>query len=479
MTDFSQLPEHHAVLRAAYNAWAGASRFRANRLRNKRFTYGDQWHDLMDRSRDDALTRQSGNNALHITEWDYYHDRGSTPITNNLLRQLVKTIVGRFRTHVLANEKSLSKAVAVASRHNLLDELDSRALEEFLISGSCVQRIDVERHLLTERADVRNVNANNFFMNPVRDPLLRDCEIVGQLHDMGIAHVVRLLSGGSRGRGEWLRKVCGGATASDAETFANALGADNAGSNGFWQPAESGKCRVIEVWTLESREVTLCHDTQTATVSLLPHDCKRSSKGDKRYRWDIAMVWHCRWFSNTGVLLDEYDSPFAHGEHPFAIKLYPLTDGEVHSFVEDVIDQQKYVNRLITLIDHIMLSSAKGVLVFPESALPDNFSWSDMRKIWSNCNGLLPYNDSATSAMPQQISTNNTNIGAFEMVQLQMRLLEEISGVTGALQGRAATNKNSVRLYEAESQNSANALADIFETFNSFRKARNRKIEGM
>ena len=43
-------------------------------------------------------------------------------------------------------------------------------------------------------------------------------------------------------------------------------------------------------------------------------------------------------------------------------KAYPFIDGEIHSFVADVIDQQRYTNRLITLNDWVIRASAKGVL---------------------------------------------------------------------------------------------------------------------
>lgn len=85
----------------------------------------------------------------------------------------------------------------------------------------------------------------------------------------------------------------------------------------FFRPRKSGMCRVIEVWTLDAGSLTDGEDVAF------------------RFRW------HCRWLAPDGTVLSEYDSPFGHGTHPFAIKFYPLTDGEVHSFVEDVIDQQR------------------------------------------------------------------------------------------------------------------------------------------
>ena len=180
-----------------------------------------------------------------------------------------------------------------------------------------------------------------------------------------------------------------------------------------------------------------------------------------------------------GDLLAEWDSPWAHGSHPFVIKFYPLTDGEVHSFVEDIIDQQKAVNQIITLINNIMMASAKGVLVFPETALPDGFTWDDIRRVWRDCNGILPYNPSFGTDRPEQISVNNTNIGAYEMVKLQMQLLEEISGVTGALQGKSTVAGNSATLYQSEATNAVIALSDIFGAFTNWRNNRDAKIAGL
>ena len=40
--------------------------------------------------------------------------------------------------------------------------------------------------------------------------------------------------------------------------------------------------------------------------------------------------------------------------------------------VEDIIDQQRHINRLISLIDFIMGSSAKGVLLVPDNVIHED-----------------------------------------------------------------------------------------------------------
>ena len=115
------------------------------------------------------------------------------------------------------------------------------------------------------------------------------------------------------------------------------------------------------------------------------------------------------------------------------------------------------------------------MLLFPETALPDGWTWEEARRCWSSANGLLPYNPRFGDAKPEQISANSTNIGAYQMIELQMKLFEEISGVTGALQGKNPT-VNSGGAYQLQSENADIALSDVFETFEAFRRQRDRKI---
>ena len=463
--------QHTRVLQAAYQAWMNAAGLRQSRLRNKRFTYGDQWGDLV-----------KDYQGRVITEGEHLANQGCQSITNNLIRQLVKTIVGRFRSQYIKNDdEKTAAALARATQDNELDELDSRALEEFLISGCCIQRVETYHEPGSEeRVRVDNVNVNRLFTGPMNDTRAWDCELIGQLHDLNIAQLLRRVADGNQRKASWVRRLYTDGAESRLADFTTRIGADSQLGTDFWHARDS-KCRAIEVWTLESREVMVCHNKRTAQLEVVPvaQARKLRARSDVAMRWDVLNFWHCRWFSPMGDLLAEWDSPWAHGSHPFVMKFYPLTDGEVHSFVEDIIDQQKSVNQIITLINNIMMASAKGVLLFPETALPDGFTWEDIRRVWRDCNGILPYNPDYGNNKPEQISVNNTNIGAYEMVKLQMQLLEEISGVTGALQGKNTVKGNSATLYQNETANAVIALSDIFGTFTNFRQNRDSKIANL
>ena len=457
---------HTRVLHAAYRAWMNAAGLRQARLRNKRFTYGDQWGDLV---RD--------HEGRMMTEGELLASQGCESITNNMIRQLVKTIIGRFRSQYIKAEGDDNATLALAKRDNELDELDSRALEEFLISGCCIQRVE-NWHEPGEDEHVRveNVNVNKVFAATMNDTRAWDCELIGQLHDLNIAQLLRRVASNNPRKAAWVRRLYTDGAESRQADFTTRLGADSQLGTDFWY-APDGKCRAIEVWTLESREVIVCHNRRegSLTVEAASNSHRMKNRPDVTTRWDIATVWHCRWFSPMGDLLAEYDSPWPHGNHPFAIKLYPLIDGEVHAVVEDIIDTQKHVNRMISLLDQVMRSSAKGVLLFPETALPDGWTWEDARRCWSSANGLLPYNPRYSDAKPEQINSNGGNSNAFQMIELQMKMFEEISGVNGALQGKAPT-VNSANIYQQQSENANIALSDVYDTFEAFRRQRDRKI---
>lgn len=454
------------VLDAAFCAWMAWGDFRKRRARSKDFTYGRQWGDVVT----DELGRR-------MTERELANKCGKEPMTNNLIRQLVKCVVGRFR-HSIAEEKNVA---GEAYWHNCVDEIDSRALEEFLISGCCVQRVEWDED---DGCGVRvdNVNVNSFFSNVIEDVRGWDCEIVGCLHDVRLGQLIMRLADGDVATARRIKKVYSGLGAVYDST---AVGQDAEAGRDFWY-ARGGKCRAIEVWTLELEEVLRCHDYENAQCRVLPISRRAELERDNARRreegraevcleWRVEKVWHCRWFAPDGTLLRHYTSPYAHGSHPFVVKMYPLTDGEIHSMVEDVIDQQKYVNRLITIIDHIMNASAKGVLLFPEGSLPEGFTWKDVRRLWSNSDSIIPYVPDEGGAVPQQVVAKNTDIGAYELLSMQMRLIEEISGVTSVLRGQGSGGNSGVKLYEMQVENADVSLADIYETFASFRRQRDEK----
>lgn len=452
------------LLRKAYEAWSSAADFRRRRERYKRYTYGRQW--------DDPVSLPDGS---VVSELDLAMRSGKQPLTNNLIRRLVKSVVGKFRSDLRSND--ISPEIAKIHRINSLDELDCRLLEEFLISGTAVQHVG---SLHTPTVTVDNVNPTCFFVNPTIDPRGNDIEIIGSFSDISLTEVMRRFSHSDRRRAMRLRNIYAQAS---PPPMADIFGLSLVNDESFFHAAD-GKCRVYEVWTLDGFERLRCHDPKTgeyyavaASQEPAIRRANRSRQADERIvtKWEVAQIWRCHFLSPSGDILDIVDADEGCNFHPYVTKFYPLTDGEVHSFVEDVIDQQRYVNRLITLIDHVMSSSAKGVLLFPENQKPENQTWDDVVSSWATYNGIIAYKPEHNMPGPQQVVTNGNDVGAYELLALEMRLFEDISGVTDALQGKEAQAGVSATLYRQQTQNAVVALADLFETFNSFRSVRDDK----
>ena len=74
-------------IEAALQAWNNAAAFRERRLRCKRYTFGDQWGDMV-----------KDCDGVWLSERKCMEDSNYVPVTDNVIRQLVKTTVGYYRT---------------------------------------------------------------------------------------------------------------------------------------------------------------------------------------------------------------------------------------------------------------------------------------------------------------------------------------------------------------------------------------------
>lgn len=454
--------EIHPVFDAAMAAWRDMAPLREMRTRMKNFTYGRQWSDRVRCPDGSVLTEREL--ALH---------NGSTPLTNNLIRQIVKGVVGRFRN---------DRAAAGGATSARINEIDARTLEEFLISGMAVQRVTTERRRDGSGPWVDMVSPGRFFVNSFRDPFGGDIELVGMLHDMSLTEVIMRFGGGDAARAARLKAVyAGGAVpvsiAADGDDFLTASGRD--------------RCRVIEAWTLEAVATLRCHDRERGEAYILSDTAAEAVERENTRRRaagkaEIASCpatsirWRCRYFAPDSTLLHTFLSPWPHGSHPFAVKFYPMIDGEVHPFVEDIVDQQRHINRLITQMDHVLGASAKGNLLFPVGAKPQSISWSELRANWGRPGAVIPYVDTPAGCVPQPVSTTAANAQAAQMLEIELDMIQRVSGVSDAFLGMNPVVTNSgAGLYTAQASNASIALTDIFETFNAFRAGRDAMLRAV
>lgn len=432
------LKKDEALLDRTLEAWNSLSDFRQKRLRHKGFAYGRQW--------DDDEPGPAGRR-----------------LTNNLIRQLLKGVIGRW-LYLQRESESASNSVEIYR--------DARALEEFLISGCALQRLEMKGGEVT----ANNISPDRLFFSSFAEPDAGDAQFIGILHDMSLHEVIGRFSEGDPERAISL--------ASLGRNMAQPLLTTDGERISFSRPARSGTVRVIEVWERETRVSILAHDrdfgqyfrlpaSRSLNRLLLTTNRSRIKQGLAGVKTAVGITSTMRhtWLTPEGEVLSSrlmpHDEPI-----PLAVRLYPFIDGEIHSLVEDVAGQQQCVNRLVTLLDGILDASAKGVLLFPTDQLPEGFTWSDMRRIWASPGGILPYKRTSKTVAPKQIYSPGSCTGATDLLNLQLKLFDEISGMTSSMRSRSGTaGAEALRL---EMENSTVAMLDLLGAFGMFTARRDK-----
>lgn len=500
---FGQDREAYDRLFQAQQCWDRLRDFREERERNKRYCYGKQWDDRIEV------------HGRSMTEGDFIKTWG-TPLKNNLIRRLVRTVVGAYRNQNKEptcvardrDEQQLGETMSTVLEYNWqlnkMNELNARTFEDFLISGFVVHKKTFGWRNGTEDEWTDYVDPNLFFIdNGMTDFRGWDVSFMGQIHDVTFEELCSQFAHSPQDY-ERLKDIY--SYARDQRLLSNSawqFGHKELKDYDFLMPSDVSACRVVEVWEKKAKRRYRCHDylngelfkvdPEDLEAVVLKVNRERLAQGREAgmpeddiplvtYEWFMDTYWHYSFLTPFGQVLDEGETPYAHGGHPYVFKIYPFIDGEIHSFVADVIDQQRYVNRLITLYDWIMRASAKGVLLFPEGCKPDDMSMNDIAEQWVKFNGLIVFkpNKNYPSVVPQQISNNCTNIGINELLQLQLKFFEDISGVSGALQGKPGFSGQSAALYQQQTQNATTSLLDLFETFSSFiQDGANKDVKNM
>ena len=478
------------VLMEAQHYWNQMDDFRHDRERNKRYTYGFQWDDII------------CVDGKKMSEEDYIKAQGNVPLKNNLIRRLVRNVLGVYRSQLKEptctardrDEQKLGETMSTILQCNMqlnrMNEVNARSMEEFLISGFIVHRKSYGWRNGKEDCWTDYVQPNNFFIdNNMRDFRGWDVTCLGEVHDVSFGQLCEQFAHTPQEYRRLKDIYKWAARREYIASYAERFGYSRLENYDFLLTSEPGRCRVIEVWRKEQKPRYRCHDYQNGDIFKIEvSDYEEQVAQVNRERmqmakeagmpedevplikatWFVDDYWYFYYLSPFGDILKEGETPFEHGSHPYVFKAYPFIDGEIHSFVADVIDQQRYTNRLITLYDWIMRASAKGVLLMPEDCLPDGVSMEDIAESWAEFNGIIVYKPSASRQVPQQVANNSTNIGITELLNLQLKFFEDISGVNGALQGKPGFSGQSASMYNQQVQNSTMALLDMLECFSQF-----------
>lgn len=478
------------VLAMAQTYWSNMDDFRRERERNKRYTYGDQW--------DDTITVD----GCRMTEGEYIRKQGNVPLKNNLIRRLVRNVIGVYRSQSKEpvcnardrDEQKLGETMSTVLQYNMqlnrMNELYARTMEEYMVGAFVVHRkwYGWRNDKLDCWTDY--VNPNRFFVDTnMRDFRGWDVTCCGEIHDISFGD---LLGQFAQAPSDYERLANIYRAANNMRGFVSARASFGVSTHrkdiDFLLNTDESLCRVIEVWRKETKPRYRCHDYNNGDVFKIDVNDKKALVDDVNQQrleqglslgmakediplvkaeWFVDSYWYYYYLTPFGDILAEGETPYAHKSHPYVFKAYPFIDGEIHSFVSDVIDQQRYANRLVTMYDWIMRASAKGVLLVPDECLGDQ-SPEDFADAWTRFNGVVLYHAKPGVPAPTQVANNSTNIGISELLNLQLKFFEDISGVHGALQGRQGTTGTSGTLYVQQAQNATTSLLDLLDSFSQF-----------
>lgn len=490
------------LLYRAKNCWDGLYEIRRNRERLIRFRYGEQYIDKVEVD------------GQVMSEKTYWESQGVTPKKNNLIAKMVRSVIGVYKSQdtdftavaIDREEQSVAEMVTVtlqANRDlNRMKELELRSFEEFVISGLFFMKESWGWRKNRKDTWTDIVNPNYMFYDGVMQDVRHwDCDIIGQVHDMSFNELVSAFAENEKDVRR-LSEIY--ANARDRNFmysyYSNIYRQSRERATDFFVPLDHNMCRVVEVWSKEQKPRYRCHDYATGDYYVietneLPYvqqlNQQRLQQGMKdgidqndipfiEAEWFMDDYWYYRFLSPLGHVLQEGETPFEHKEHPYTMKIYPFIDGKPHSLVEDAIDQQKFVNELITLYILMAKHSAKGLTIVDESLIPENMSPEDFSEQFARVNGLIIAKLKPGVELPQQLSTNVNNFNVSELLKLEMGMFEEVTGVTGALQGKAPASGTAASLYAQQAQNASNTLVDVLYTFsNTLKEAMVKKMSNI
>lgn len=468
--------------------------FREKAQRSINYTLGRQWEDRI-------IDPDGDYHGQTIKEEEYIKRQGHVPLKYNIMNKSKKSIVGLFRQNrqepvAIARERDEQKlgemmtiALQYAYNTNNIYELNARLLEVCWATGLFARSIYFRHISERQMSDVYVQNENPFmlfFNSDVQDAMMRDITTIGAIRDMNIDELISAFAKSESDAKALLEEY--DYISRNKESFLYAFDKDrNTKGTDFYVSSDPSKCRVFEVWRLESEKCYYCHDRANGTecyrpiserIAIEQENARRKEEMVSlgysednanliEYEWFVRRFWYVRYLTPMGRCIREMESPFEHGGHPFTIGAYPMLNGEISSPAEELIDIQRGINRRISQIDFLIQNSAKGVLMCPIDAVPDGMSMRQFAKEYTRNGSVLFYKAKQGVQIPTQVKSNSVSVGEMEVIKLYMQLNDEISGVNSALRGERPTSGTPSSRYAQEAQNSSINIEDFIGWFNT------------
>lgn len=451
-----------------------------------------------------------------MTEEEWIKSQGRPALKQNLIRPIIRNVLGQFRSSpyksvVYSSDEGgqdaadqMSVKVNDILRYNDAAERDAREYESFLNTGCALYYTGYayDAELREPMPFFRSIDYHRYFQNPdASDVAGKDVHFCGDYVDIPLDEVKSMYAH-NRAQEKSLEDIY------HHESYVlpvmyDAFVIANPAAKSFLGTANDGNCRVVRVCRLEGCWDLTVHDYADAsfeTYSLREFPNKEQEINDEiAHRMEMASQlgldyedtanqlkivyekkfvrrWVYYHLSPWGHILWQAENPYQHNSHCYVAKFYPLFQGQVYGMTADLIDQQRMVNRMIIDLDFAMSAAQKGVLIVDENSIGDDFDYEDVVEEWTKYRGVIKLRLKDGAVAPQQLAGHQVNIGQFEMVNLMMKMMMDISGVQSAMQGKQPTAGTPAALYSQEVNNSQINVLDYVESFAWFLEQRDYKL---
>ena len=488
-----------ALLAECARSWNNKDDIRQERARVLRYLFGNQWGDYVN-------VKGLGT----VTEETVIRSQGNIPLKNNVMVSLWMSVFGVHAKQDMEpvcyarnqNAKELSDNLSAALQSNwqntYMGERLDMAFAEYLISGMAFLRESYEERCEIHDSYTDYVNPYYMFWEGGNEPTHSDIRMIGCLHDISPEELYFRFAKPEFGLTiEDLKEIYHIGNASEVlriSTSQNVNDINKYNNVSFYQPSDIGLCRVIEVWREEVKPRYQCFDPlainqidkffrcekkdidKVRAINLerkALYDAQGVEEDERAYitaKEIVDKYWQYYFMAPDGRILCEGETPYDYKSHPFTVSLFPYINGEIHPFMGFFIDQQRYINRTVMMGDMAMKNAAKGMTFLPLSKKPDGMTREEYANQKTKFDCVFVYDDTKgrSDAKPEFYTHSAFNIGQTEMLQLQLNMIHEVSGVSGALQGKTPTSGTSAARYALEAQNATTTIYPLIKKFNGF-----------
>lgn len=483
--------------------WDALYDFRRRYLTNSDYNRGRQLNRV--------VTDVNGKRKRQV---DIVRENGKTPIVVNIVREVVRAILGQYRnnpsrtTVYTKKDKKDEGEMLTLGLHSALDlnnfrEIDAQQLETYLLCGAAFTRVNTKFYPYTQQYDVEIDNVNPcfmFFNTDTRDLRGNDLSLIGEIVECTVEDVIHTYAH-TYEEALAMERLFDYVAEDGVTNDGKGLSGDIVRNSDFYTPSSPDRVKLYIGWSKRNRFVVYTKDPIDGTRDTIKGDYKKIIQDIDKYnterynfladngltpeeatasliKYDIVNedYWEYKVLTYKGECLAQGESPFAHKSHPYSVLLSPLINGEVWGLVEDLIDIQDVINQNFMVMKWIVEQSAKGLLIIDKKTMMDSsYDITDISRAWTEVGGVLALDLKPGIPLPTEInSTANRNVQ--DLLTMSLQLIEKVSGVSQALKGEAPSSGTPAALYAQQSQNSSLNILNAMKCFDNFIKGRDEKV---